>query len=147
MTENIARQLQKEGFVLMHTVGISMKPMLHERREQNLIRSLSSDPKVNDVVLYRRGNGQYVLHRVIRRKNGNYIIRGDNCYASEKIPRSRLIGVLEGFYRADRFIDCRKNAPYRLYVWLWRLSYPLRYLLHRLRRTLGRLYRRLFPRK
>ena len=142
MKGSIEQELRNNGFVLMHTVGISMRPMLHERREQNLIRPPQGLPRANDVVLYRRQNGQYVLHRIIRSRGGVLYIRGDNCYLCEKVPADRIIGVLRGFYRKDRYIDCEKALLYRGYVWLWRLVYPIRYLCHHIHRGLWRLCHR-----
>lgn len=126
----IEQQLRQEGFVLTLSVGVSMRPMLTQRTEQLLIEKRTTDPKVNDVVLFRRSSGQYVLHRVIRKNKEHYLIRGDNCYGAEKVPPQQIIGILKGFYKGDKFIDCKTNRGYKAYVVLWRLSYPVRFAVH-----------------
>lgn len=134
----IEEQLQQEGFVLTLSVGISMRPMLTQRSEQLLIEKLTSEPKTNDVVLFRRSSGQYVLHRVIRKKGMCYLIRGDNCYGTEKVHPQRIIGILKGFYRGDKYIDCETNKGYKIYVILCRLSYWLRFAVYHILRLLRR---------
>jgi hypothetical protein len=46
-------------------------------------------PKKYDVIFYRRENGQYVLHRIIKIKKDGYVCRGDNQTAKE-YPVSRI---------------------------------------------------------
>jgi hypothetical protein len=57
------------------------------------------------VALYRRGDA-YVLHRVLQPIDGGYIIRGDNCYADEKVPEDAVIGVLTEFFRKGKHFYC-----------------------------------------
>ena len=126
----IEEQLQKEGYLLSLSAGYSMRPMLTQRTEQLLIEKLTTDPSVNDVVLFKRRSGQYVLHRIIRRRGDHYLIRGDNCYGSESVAYDQIIGILKGFYKGSRYIDCGSNKTYLCYVFLWRIIYPLRYVTH-----------------
>lgn len=142
----IAQQLQQEGFVLTHSMGVSMQPMLKQQTEQLLIEKPDTQPRKGDVVLFCRSSGQYVLHRVIRVEKGHYLILGDNCYGKpEKVKLQNIIGILKGFYRGNNYIDCRTNRGYRVYSFLWRLSYPIRFPLHHclgfLRRVIKRLRR------
>lgn len=125
----IADQILRDGYVLTHSMGVSMRPMLTQQTEQLLIEKLTAQPQENDVVLYRRSSGQYVLHRVIRVRKEYYLIRGDNCYGKpEKVGSCSCIGILKGFYRGKHYIDCKKSKGYKAYVLLWRLSYPVRFL-------------------
>ncbi len=139
----IEEQLEKDGYVLELSVGTSMEPMLKQRREQLLIEKISSPLKNNDVVLYKRDSGQYVLHRIVSKRKSHYIIRGDNRYINENVCPNQIIGILKGFYRGDKFIDCKKNAGYVIYVVFWRLTYPFRFLFDKLfllvRRIISRL--------
>ncbi len=140
----IVDQLLTDGFVLTHSMGISMRPMLTQRTEQLLIERLTDLPQKNDVVLYRRSSGQYVLHRVIRREKTHYLIRGDNCYGKpEKVIPQNIIGILKGFYRGETYIDCKKSRGYRAYVLFWRLSYPIRLPIHHSLRLLRRAIKKL----
>lgn len=139
----IEEQLERDGYVLELSVGTSMEPMLKQRREQLLIEKISSPLKNNDVVLYKRDSGQYVLHRIVSKRKSHYIIRGDNRYSNENVYPTQIIGILKGFYRGDKFIDCKENAGYVIYVVFWRLTYPFRFLFDKflglVRRIISRL--------
>ena len=82
-----------------------------------------------DVALYRRGE-KYVLHRVVGHyENGSekgYVICGDNCVTLEYIPRENVLGVLSGFYRDGRHIDCETSRGYHAYSKLWVALFPVR---------------------
>jgi hypothetical protein len=147
MTEGIEKQLRDMGVYVSTTVGVSMKPMLRNRRDRVIIRPVSDQPLARfDVPLYRSPKGDYVLHRIIAIKDGHYVIRGDNTYALEHVPTDAVIGVLTEFYRGKRHVLVTQRS-YRLYARLWNALYPARFVLHGVRLCLGRVKRKLFPKK
>ena len=90
--------LREKGVYVGPTVGGSMLPMLKSRRDTVVIRPKTERLNRLDVALYRRGEA-YVLHRVLAREEGGYLIRGDNCYSDEHIPENAVFGVLTEFFR------------------------------------------------
>lgn len=130
MTGPYEEILKKEGFLLHYTRGISMEPMLREGQEQSLIRSLTAmgrEPQIRDVVLFRRGE-DYVLHRIVGRKGELFRIRGDNCIGSDLVRREQIIGILEGFYRGESYVDCATDQGYARYVRRRCLGFPFRWI-------------------
>ncbi len=105
--------LKERGIYIGPTVGISMLPMLKNRRDTIVVRPCTERLKRLDVALYKRGN-EYVLHRVIEPQDGVYLIRGDNTYVDEFIPEKDVIGVLTEFFRKDKhyFCDDKKYVKY-----------------------------------
>jgi len=101
----IEEVLATEGKYVGPTVGVSMLPMLKNRRDTIVVKPKTERLKRLDVALYRRGN-DYVLHRVLEPIDGGYIIRGDNCYSLEKIPEEDVFGVLTEFFRKDKHYFC-----------------------------------------
>ena len=97
--------LEKTGVFIGPTVGVSMLPMLKNRRDTIVVRPKTERLKPLDVALYRRGDA-YVLHRVIEPIDGGYLIRGDNTYSDEYIPESDVFGVLSEFFRKDKHYVC-----------------------------------------
>ena len=97
--------LASEGKYVGPTVGISMLPMLKQRRDTIVVLPKTERLKPLDVALYRRGKA-YVLHRVLYPTDTGYIIRGDNCYSDENIPEQDVIGVLSEFFRKDKHYYC-----------------------------------------
>ena len=97
--------LAEQGVYVGPTVGVSMLPMLKNRRDTIVVKPKAERLKRLDVALYRRGN-DYVLHRVLAPIDGGYLIRGDNCYVDERIPEEDVFGVLTEFFRKDKHIYC-----------------------------------------
>lgn len=132
MSIKIEELLERDGKILELPVGTSMWPMLKNRLDPLVIEKVSGNLKNNDVVLFKRNDGQYVLHRIVKIKEEGYIIRGDNCYDNEFVSDKQIIGVLRGFYKGERYIDCKSNFLYKMYVMVWRLSYHIRFCIKKL---------------
>ncbi len=122
--------LAKEGQLVGATSGKSMYPLFRDGKDRAVIIPLPKELKVNDVLLYRKiSTNEVILHRIVKFKAGKPILRGDNLYFNEtKIPMDNILGVMKGFYRNDKYYECEKNLSYKLYVFLLRISYPIRYL-------------------
>ncbi len=134
--------LASQGMYVGTTVGVSMFPMLRNRRDTIVVEPLRGRRLHRfEVPLYRRGSA-YVLHRCVEVHPGSYTMLGDNCLNKEpNIPDERVIGVLVGFYRGDREVDM-SGLPYRAYVRAWYAIYPLRRGVMRARAFAGRVKRR-----
>ena len=121
--------LASEGFYMGPPAGVSMWPMLRNRHDVMLVVPARGELRRYDVALYRRG-GKYVLHRVVghfdRGSEKGYVICGDNCVTLEYIPCEDVLGVLRGFYRDGRYIDCETSRGYHAYSKLWVALFPVR---------------------
>ncbi len=106
--------LSEKGVYVGPTVGISMYPMLKNRRDTIVVRPKTERLKPLDVALYKRGN-DYILHRVLSLTDEGYIIRGDNCYSDENVPEDAVIGVLTEFFRKNKHYFCT-DKKYLKYV-------------------------------
>ena len=113
-TLKIEEVLEQTGVYIGPTVGISMLPMLKNRRDTIVVRPKTERLKRFDVALYNRGDA-YVLHRIIQPINGGYLIRGDNTYSDEHIPEQDVFGVLTEFFRKDKHYFCT-DKKYLRYV-------------------------------
>ena len=60
----IDQKLKDGGKVSFTPYGISMMPLLFPGRDSVTIETPKRDLRKNDIVFYRRKNGQFVLHRV-----------------------------------------------------------------------------------
>lgn len=103
--QTIEDVLSSRGQYVGPTVGVSMLPMLKNRRDTIVVQAKTERLQRLDVALYRRGDA-YVLHRVLQPIDGGYIIRGDNCYADEEVPEDAVIGVLTEFFRKGKHYYC-----------------------------------------
>lgn len=92
--------------------GQSMLPTLKEG-EDSVLLSNPNDIRVGDIVLYRRENGQYVLHRAVKLCENHINMCGDNQFIIEKnVPASSVIAKVVGIYKKDKFVDVR-DKEYR----------------------------------
>lgn len=139
-----AEALRENEEISVLTAGTSMRPMLRDHKDMVVIKRKNGRLKKNDVPLYSRtGSKKFILHRILKVTPEGYIIRGDNLYKKEyDIKDENIVGVLKAFYRDGKYIDCEKSRGYKIYVFLNRASYPLRYFWGVLiRPTLGKIKR------
>ena len=129
-------QMQTTGSAPLTVTGWSMMPMLHNRRDSVVIEPVEDRQKKGDLILYRRENGQYVLHRILRLNKEGYVCCGDNQFFTEKVGESQLIAVVTRFTRGGKSYDV-DNKGYRRYVWWWVNFHWLRWLYLGPRRLLG----------
>lgn len=145
--KNADELLKTQDEVMTRTKGISMRPLLRQGRDIVVIKRPKFPLKAGDVPLYRvKGKEELVLHRILRvKKDGTYIIRGDNLFLKEYVKESQIVGVMKAFYREGRYCDCEKSRKYKLYIVLNRVSYPLRYLWKcMVRPMLVKVYKKIF---
>ncbi|MBO5340902.1 MAG: S24/S26 family peptidase [Oscillospiraceae bacterium] len=118
-------QLARGQSVQFAPRGTSMLPMLREGKDSVILSPLPQRLKKYDIPLYRRGDGQYVLHRIVD-VGETYTCVGDNQFALERgIDHGQLIAVVTAFTRAGRRWSVDHPA-YRVYCRFWHFSRPVR---------------------
>lgn len=127
--------LREEGMFVSTTVGVSMFPMLRNRKDTIIVTPHEGRLKKYDVPLYKRGSS-YVLHRIIEVCPDSYVICGDNCIDKEYgITDEQIIGVLTGFYRGAKKINM-DGFGYKLYARVWPSLYLIRKLYAKIKRVI-----------
>ena len=114
------------------TVGDSMKPLLYNKSTRVVIMKTNGDLKKNDLPVYKRPSGQFVMHRIIKVDEDYYYTRGDNRCGLEQVPKVWVQGVVTEIYRKNRRFSVRSKG-YRTYVYLWKLFYPVRWVFYKIR--------------
>ncbi len=109
-------QINAGGCVRFGPKGTSMLPMLRQGIDSVVIEKAPEKLNKYDLPLYRRDNGQFVLHRVVGIRKSGYVMRGDNQYINEyDVLHSQILAIVTGFYRGDKFISI-DNDKYTKYV-------------------------------
>lgn len=105
-----------------------MCPMLRHGADTVELSPLPLKLKKYDVVLYKRDNGKYVLHRIVK-TGETYTCIGDNQYFKETgLRRDQMIAVVTAFTRNGKNYTV-KSLGYRIYYRLWHYSrFPRRVL-------------------
>lgn len=132
----IVTELIEQGETVSFTVtGESMSPFLRHGRDQVCLSAPAVPPVRGDIVLFRRTNGQYVLHRVLRRlKDGNYAIIGDGQQQIESpIAPSQILATVTQVCRKGKILTA-SSFWWHFFAGPWLTLLPLRPLLRRLAR-------------
>ena len=127
MTSTFEDILDKDGRLVYTNVGTSMMPLLRQRRDLMVIEKRGPE-RLHwlDVPLFKRDNGQYVLHRIMWVRKNDYVLCGDNQWYLERgITDRHILGVLTQVDRDGKTLDMR-STKMRLYGLAQWFGYPLR---------------------
>ena len=128
------------GTAELTVTGRSMEPTLHDRKSRVRLQAAPETLPRGVVALYRRTNGQYVLHRVAVCHGETYDFCGDAQWVLEKgLRREQILAVVTEFQRAGRWTSVN-GAGYGLY---WRALLAIRPLRQFAHRAVGWLKRHL----
>ena len=123
--------------------GTSMLPMLRDKKDTIILIKNPSRLKRGDIPLYKREDGSFVLHRIVKVKDDIYTTRGDNHYISEyPVHHNQVIAILTAYIKNGKRIECTsvKHKIYSFYV----LNFlPLRFVLKRSKKLLSKIKHKL----
>ena len=149
MTEStMIEELEKTGRLIYTNHGTSMMPLIKQGRDLVVIVKPEGRLKKYDVPLYRVGDShRYILHRIIKVRENDYVIRGDNCTDKEYGTGDKdIIGVLSKVIRKGKEISV-EDTGYKIYSRFWHYIFPLRFVYMKLRHTGGKVLRKAGLRK
>lgn len=122
----VERLLAEGRDVMLVPKGRSMLPFIRGGTDKVLLRKpLVSELSVGNIVLARKGEGQYVMHRIIAIADERITLMGDgNLHGTEVVEKKDVVGkVIEILTPTGQH-----HKPSR--GWLWRKLLPIRkYLL------------------
>ena len=120
--------------------GTSMLPLLVRGRDFVKIVKCERKLKKGDIPLYRRDDGHFVLHRVVKiEKDGTYTMCGDNQIILEKgITDKNIIGLVKTLIIDGKEIDVESDSDYikykNKYVKNVKTRYPKRRIISLIRK-------------
>lgn len=119
--------LEEHSSLTYHFSGVSMLPLLRQGKDFYTVAKKENKRCAKfDVVLYRRPPNQYVLHRIVKVRDTDYVILGDNCIRKEYgITDDDILAVMTSFTRGGKEHSVQE-LPYRIYSSVWYAIYPIR---------------------
>ncbi len=113
-------ELTQEGKRVCTVVsGGSMLPFLSGGRDSVYLEKPAEKLRKGDVVLFRRDNGDYVLHRIKAIKDGSFYLVGDRQYAVEgPVKAEQIQAVAVGAKRRGRELT-QKSPVWIFYSKIW----------------------------
>lgn len=130
----IEEALNNDKTFTIPITGTSMLPLLVQGRDTVTIKKVTAKLEVGDLPLYRRKDGAFVLHRIVKvNEDGTYTMCGDNQFLKEYgITDDDLIGVTTEIKRDGRSFSV-EDRKYQRYVKKGLLFLNVRYPYKRLR--------------
>lgn len=130
----------------MITAGTSMLPLLRDRKDIVALKKPSFPLKKYEIPLYKRPDGHFVLHRVMKvnKKLSSvlYTMCGDNQFYFERgVKEESVIAVVDHIVRNGKLIKT-DSFLYNLYVFLWCRCFFIRFFVLKLRRFSKRIIKK-----
>ena len=142
----IEQSLAADGVYITKTRGFSMRPLFKTHRDAVIIIPPTCPLRRYDIVLYTYNGEDYILHRIVGFDGEVCLIRGDNTFVTERVPKDKIIGVVASFNRKGRRYDMTEPS-YKLYARLWNFIYPIRLLTHKTKCVLAKIKNKILGRK
>ena len=85
--------------------GSSMTPFLVHHRDTVYLSKISRPLKRGDMILYRRANGKYILHRIYRTEPNTYTLVGDAQTTLEQgISPDQVLALVTAVHRKGNLL-------------------------------------------
>lgn len=127
--EQLLKLLDETPAVPLVVSGSSMTPFLAPGRDAVYLSAVSEPLKCGDVVLYRRRNGRYILHRILRVNGDSYTMIGDAQHIAEPgIRRDQILAVVTAVRRKGKLLR-RGSFRWVFFEKIWNHMIPLRPLI------------------
>jgi len=133
-------QLENGGQASLIVTGSSMHPTYRDQKTRVRLEKPAFPLKGHPVILYKRDNGDYILHRIVRKRKDGFLCAGDNQWQKEPVRQDQILARVTGVakYGEENYVNQRSCSPG---LWLWTVLLPMRRPVLALRRKLGRLRR------
>lgn len=106
--------------------GISMMPMLRQGVDCVVLSPAPERLRKYDIPLYRREDGKFILHRVVK-VGETYTCIGDNQFEEEPgVRHDQVIAVVTAFSRGENEHRV-SELGYQIYCRVWHYSRPFRH--------------------
>lgn len=127
MMAEIARLISEGLTVTITAKGYSMNPfIIHMEDQITLGPWKDNDIRKGAVVLVKDIRGNYLIHRIIKRKGDRLLLMGDgNIGLRETATTANIIGIMKGVIKKGRTYPVTGMA-WHLYSFIWALLRPVR---------------------
>jgi len=106
--------------------GSSMTPFLAPGRDVVYLSTVSGPLRRGDMVLYRRDNGRYVLHRILQVSADSYTMIGDAQSVPESgIRREQIQAVVSAVRRKGKLLQ-KSSFWWVFFERIWICLVPIR---------------------
>lgn len=104
----------ENGKVRIYPHGKSMLPMIRQGID-SVVLVKADEVKLYDIVLFKKEDDVYCLHRVVKINQDVLSVCGDNQSVAEKINSKDVIAKVESWYREEKHIQ-NDDKEYLKYI-------------------------------
>lgn len=111
----IREKLSNGGTVTIQPKGTSMMPLIRQGKDEVILKAPAGRLNKYDIPFYKRKDGQFVLHRIVKVREHDYVMCGDNQTVWEYgITDDMIFAVVCGIKRDGKIIssDDREYLKY-----------------------------------
>ncbi len=143
LMEHYRALLETADALPLEITGSSMTPFLAPGRDSVMLTKPAAPLRRGDIVLYRRDDGAYILHRILRvERNGTLSLAGDaQCALERGVRPEQVFAIVRSAVRKGK-----TQQPgcfwWDFFAHIWPLLLPLRPWLRRAYRKLCTLRRK-----
>lgn len=136
---SVLKDLVEEGKeVGILIAGSSMEPFLKNERDHIYFKAPDRELEKGDMVFYRRDNGQYIMHRIVKVSSEGYYLLGDNQVIVEgPLRREQIFAIVTKVKRKGQILE-PGNLQWKFYAKVWPKTTPVRRLWGRIKRKIFR---------
>ncbi len=135
----VEEMLAGDRQALFTVTGMSMWPFICHGRDKVVLKQPDQDQlKKGDIILFQTPGGKYLLHRIVKITDREFITAGDgNLFLDGVFPRDCVRGVVVKIIRKGREIDCGR-LRWKLVFAVWMSLFPVRKWLLKMLRWIAR---------
>lgn len=137
----ISEILEKGQKTKILVSGESMNPFLRDGIDSvEFTKGCFEQLSRGDIVVIKRSDGSYVMHRIYRKELDCFFMAGDaHQWIEGPLYPEQLVAVVTAIWREDQCIPC-SNRWWRLLSGVWLLLLPKRYFILRVHNFFGFFY-------
>jgi len=118
----IEEKIENGGKFTFTAFGNSMQPYLKNGKHRVTLSPIKNKLRIGDIIFYRRKDGSFVLHRVVKIKNGITYFCGDNQFFLE--PHTNTVQSIAILTNIE--YNGRSRDPFGFGSRLWCAILPIR---------------------
>ena len=125
LMEPLLALLEDTDSVPLMISGDSMAPFLVHGRDTVYLSKITVPPKRGDMILYRRDNGQYILHRVYEAGDTYTMVGDDQAGLEPGIRREQMLAAVTAVCRNGKLLK-KGSFLWEFFAKGWIRMVPLR---------------------
>lgn len=117
----VESEIREGGSVRFRVKGNSMSPLLRDGKDEVVLHPCSAGELERlDVVLFRY-RGRHILHRIVGKRDGLFILQGDGvCAFHEECGAEDIVGIVKQVHYCSGRVVSVSSLRWRLQSRCWR---------------------------